>query len=365
MVSMVERTLAYALAEHREAEAIWEDSIDLGIEPTLYMHREFLALEGNTNWKMHWRQHIAETMVLRQDMHSIYDLLSEHVGRVLILKGEPMAVQLYDNSYARRSGDVDVLCAPEDVERIWHVLTERGYRGLYDEKPRPWLYNQWAVAQGQGQRVIEVHWKLSAPEIGEPSFDDLYNRSETLDVGGRDVRVLCPGDQLLQVCYHFHHHMGFFKGLIDVAAWWDRFGDRPEVLREVFERASEHGVLRIVHWPLDVLERISGGEIWRGDRPVNLASLYGAWTTRCVSGVLGEGVDVKLLDFKTFGVSQEEVLAWRLLGLMLVDGGWSKAATVVFRSPEMMRMERGGERVQMEDWRRWGQRILSGGERRK
>ena len=72
----------------------------------------------------------------------------------------------------------------------------------------------------------------------------------------------------------------------------------------------------------------------------------------------------KYLDFKTMGVTQEEVLLWRLLGLVMVEGGVSKAMRVVLRSPEMMRLERGGERIEREDWERWLRRMAWRGESR-
>ena len=344
----------------RGGDRIWQGAIDLGVEATLYAVCKREGIEVPAFMRERWRWHVVETMARRRDLLEVYAHLHEALGRVLVLKGEPLAKMLYGDGYARRSGDVDVLCAPEDMEQAWRALHERGCRALHDERPRPWLYNQWACAWPGSGRVVELHWGLSAPEIGEPSFEDLYTRSEEVELGGEHVRVLGRGDQLLHAGYHFHHHMGFFKGLLDVAAWSDRFGGGED---EVMAVAKRHGVGEVLRWPLRALEVVSGGSVWGGDAGV-CARVLGAWTASSVRGAMARGDVAKVLDFKTMGVAQEEVMLWRLLGLMLVEGGIRKGARVVWRSPEMMRMERGGEKVEREDWERWARRLIWRGESR-
>ena len=344
------------------SDRIWQRAIDLGVEATLYTVCKGAGIGAPAMMKDRWRWHVVETMARRRDLLEVYAHLDEAVGRVLVLKGEPLAKVLYGDGYARRSGDVDVLCAPQDVEQAWRSLIARGCRPLHDERPRPWLYNQWACAWPGSDRVVELHWGLSAPEIGEPCFEALYERSEEVEMGGGErVRVLGRGDQLLHASYHFHHHMGFFKGLLDVAAWTDRFAGGEQ---EVLAVARAHGVEEVLRWPLWALEALSGGEIWRGTRGGIVARVLGAWTARAVSGAMVRSGVEKYLDFKTMGVSQEEVVLWRLLGLSLVEGGLCKGMRVVWRSPDMMRMERGGARVEREDWARWARRMIWRGESR-
>ena len=160
----------------RGGDRIWQGAIDLGVEATLYAVCKREGIEVPAFMRERWRWHVVETMARRRDLLEVYAHLHEALGRVLVLKGEPLAKMLYGDGYARRSGDVDVLCAPEDMEQAWRALHERGCRALHDERPRPWLYNQWACAWPGSGRVVELHWGLSAPEIGEPSFEEYIGR---------------------------------------------------------------------------------------------------------------------------------------------------------------------------------------------
>lgn len=356
------KVLCEALLVGARSEEIFDRACDFGVDATLYRMADPLGIKLDDRWRTQWRWHLAETMARRRELCDVVEGLEREVGAILVLKGEPLAVRLYGDGYARRSGDLDVMCEPDQIDRAWQVLRSWGCQPLHGARPEPWRYNQWACARPGTGRVIELHWNLCAPEIGAPSFEDLYARSVEVELGSQGrVRALGDGDQLLHAAYHFHHHMGFLKGLLDVAAWWDRCGEDRALLAAVSERAEHHGVRSMLDWPLGALAHLTQGRC--GQRSsVGVSSVFSAWTAWSMHGAFDRGVDADtgLLGFKTKGVTQGEVVAWRLLGLMLVRGGLRAGLGVALRSPEQMRRERGGEYVELEDWVKWGERIGQG-----
>ena len=361
MGERVRQVLRAACGGPIELDQALDRALDFGVEATLLHEAEALGWSGEevSTWRAHKRALVAHTMALRADLWEVYRMLSEELGRALVLKGEPLAVELFGSSHARRSGDVDVMCAPHEIEGAWRALRLHRYRPLHGERPEPWRYNQWACVKPNTGRVVELHWALSAPSVPSPDFEALYEQSVARELNGFGaVRALGASDQLLHVAYHHHHHMGALKGLLDVAAWWDRYAERrPELLAESRERARALGVEALLLWPIAALRRldVSGGE--SGElklRAGGLGEAFGAWSAWRVQGAFQRRSGLSSLGFKSTEEELLEATIWRLLGMAMVRGGARRALEVLISSPREMSARRGAEQVSGEDWEAWG-----------
>jgi hypothetical protein len=280
---------------------------------------------------------------------------------VIALKGEPLAQRLFSgDGLARRSSDIDLLVRLEQVEAIASSLAEIGYAPMYADHPEPWRYNQWAFAHEKSGQVLELHWALAAPEVCQPATSDLFDASEVLSFHGREIRVLSPAHTFLHLCLHFHNHVGFFKGLVDVAAWLDAYPE--EILEDAMARARQIGMEEICVWPVRAIEKtrsVGGGRASsarpHGEAHVR-AEIAALWTAFHVDQVLIRGSAITgaaALAFKTQEVLQVEVGLWRALGMLLLDGPRDVARAIgsmVFLGPGAMAMARGSREVELKDW---------------
>jgi len=155
--------------------------------------------------------------------HSIAGVLDEHGVSAVSLKGAVLARRLFDDPGLRESEDVDLLVSVERLEEAVAVLGECfGYdapRDARDARGRPLLH--YRLTHSQGLPTVELHWRTHWYE--ERSGAAMLTRCETHD----GLRRLAPADEL--ACLLLVYARDGFTGirpLADLAAWWDRNGDR-------------------------------------------------------------------------------------------------------------------------------------------
>ena len=303
---------------------------ELGLAPLLYRMAPTLGLELPPTEKLAWRAHLADVLLRRRAMLEVLEHLQHR--DVLVLKGEALAQRLFKgDGLARRSSDIDLLVRLSEVEAIASELSQVGYRPLHHHKPEPWRYNQWAFVHERSGQVLELHWALAAPEVCQPDPEALFECAHELSFHGHVIRVLDPVHTFLHLCLHFHNHVGFFKGLVDVAAWLDAYHEHPDLLEAALAKARAIGMEQICMWPLRTIAR------------TGIASLWTAWHMDRVLVRSSKITGASALAFKTQDVLQVEVGLWRMLGMVLLDepGDVARAlAELVFLGPRAMARER-------------------------
>ena len=320
----------------------WDYGIDLAMDRAAARGRapKDLALRADVIWRR----------------HKLFELM-DLVGRrdLLVLKGEALSDVLYGSPFMRRSGDVDVLIRWEDLGSWVAGLRSLGYVPQYHDRPRPWVYDQWAFVHPETALVMELHWAIAPPVMPSPSNADLFARARPVHLGERQCQTLGEADTLLHLCYHFHHHSGFIKGLVDIAAWCDRYADRQEVVRQALDRAVQLGVGPMMHWPLRTLEVLSGRSLCEVAPGNRWSHAMATMSARAIHGALGASGPVDpagVLSFKTRGISQAQAVLWQGLGF----GACARPADAlrvltfgVWRNPAVLAAERGSHRVEMQD----------------
>lgn len=208
----------------------------------------------------------------------------------VVLKGEPLSVQLFGETGLRESSDVDVMVAQCDCEEAVERLQEVGYRGEVEEM-QEWAVNQLLMEPTGGGLPVEVHWRIARPVIPAPETSELINRRRevALPMGGEPsaddgspeslpVPVLAADDLLMHLAYHFHQRHGMLKGLADITAWIDRYGEERalEIRHQMRHRYGSAGLL---DWALDTLNLLTGVRIGPGsDDP--FVAMWSRWSAR-------------------------------------------------------------------------------------
>jgi len=139
---------------------------------------------------------------------------------VASVKGPLLALQLYGELGQRHAGDIDLLVAPDDVERADALLKAQGYeRTEPDFELTPLQFRQFRrfkrdaeyLSPGSGIR-LELGWRLF--HVAESCRAEF----EWRDFAGQKIAVLKPEDNALYLFAHGARH-GWFRlfWLVDVS----------------------------------------------------------------------------------------------------------------------------------------------------
>lgn len=149
----------------------------------------------------------------------------ETVGvRALLFKGLALAAQAYGDYTLRGAGDVDLLVAPEDLERAHQALTEAGWVPA-PGYPVPGATWAWRHLRRTGNELtlrsagseIDLHWHLMPTSETFPRFDVLWSRRDVVVLAGNAVPTLSLYDALTHSAGHAaKDEWRWMRSLLDV-----------------------------------------------------------------------------------------------------------------------------------------------------
>lgn len=182
------------------------------------------------------------------------------------IKGPPLARLAFGDASVRHCRDLDVLIAPDDVERALGVLRDAGFDLVQPadvadgDSLRLWIRmtKDLSLRHGPSGALVELHWRLS----GNPHLlPDAVSRSrQTVAIGNVRVDTLAADDLLLYLCVHGARHFWFrLKWLADVHALLAAGG--PKAVVRFHRHAGRHGLDVPAAQMLLLLRRIYGLEI--------------------------------------------------------------------------------------------------------
>jgi len=138
---------------------------------------------------------------------------------VLLLKGLALEKLLYPSAAARPMDDVDLLVDDGDRDRLTALLHGWGYRN--DLRGEEDFYVPGSAYS------IDLHTRLvnatripARQGLWSVSFEDLWERSQTIMLSGVPVRTLGPHDTLMHLVIHtvHHHGLGGMLWMVDLLA---------------------------------------------------------------------------------------------------------------------------------------------------
>lgn len=148
------------------------------------------------------RQEAAENRAL--------SLLSAEGVPAVLLRGNAIAKDIYDDPYCRTSTDIDILIRQGDLERSDSVFSKNGYvRG--DNLPLAFWVNRIHHALYRGpdtDDLIELHWNFGIPSFFGLSSDDIWAGIVQIE---KDQYRVSPAMTILHLL--MHHYMHAFREL--------------------------------------------------------------------------------------------------------------------------------------------------------
>ncbi|RVU45749.1 hypothetical protein EA187_08270 [Lujinxingia sediminis] len=240
------------LLDARGAEQVLERARRFGLEAPVCQRLPAVGAVAKERLRL-----AAQMALVRETMLDVVRVFEGF--KCLVLKGYPLASVLFgEGSLERVSADVDVLVLPGDREEACARLRLAGYVPAVDEAPREWAYNQHAWRHQRTGVLVEVHWAVGFPELPHLGVGRCLLDAESVVLRGVEVGMASAAWGMVQLSVHLQQHLGFARGLLDLAAYVDVYGE-AFVAREVEVLARGLGVWGVVSWGLRALEVL----VWR------------------------------------------------------------------------------------------------------
>mgnify|MGYP002085078601 CR=1 FL=1 len=230
--------------------------------------RQSLPGEIQERLSAFYQSHMQENLFLSFKLTEIVRLLEKIGIPVFSFKGPTLAIQAYGDPALRHFIDLDILVQPKDFDKTVELLSRNGYKADSISGPmkRRLLFftrkkdvNLFSL---DNRFRIELHWKLSGSHFTLPfELDQLWNRVDSLNFGGTDLRVLAFKDLFVYLCLHGSRH------------GWERIAwicDLRELIRrreaadgpidwaEVSLHAKNHGCEKVVELGLFLVQKLFG-----------------------------------------------------------------------------------------------------------
>jgi hypothetical protein len=223
--------LVAAVARQRVVELVHAHAGDLGIPAPV---RDAIA---------QLRKASRELVPLQLlELARVRDLLERARIRYLTVKGPALAVLTTGDVGARGYGDVDVLVDPGSAATVTGLLEESGWRSTVPlPDPTGWAWRRLVHTGNElafygASSSVDLHWRLDPTLDALPSFDELWERRVSVEVGGLVVPTLAPRDALAHLCFNAaRDEWRWLRSLVDIhrtarlEGAWDRT-DLPSLM---------------------------------------------------------------------------------------------------------------------------------------
>lgn len=204
--------------------------------------------------RMSFLRRSCEATRMAGELVRVVDLLRTNRIRAIALKGPALAAAAFGNIALRLSVDLDILVHPADAPAAGRLLKQIGYNGWdwpeQQDARRMRFDSEQDLICHERRIIVDLHWALAPGIMRMPAtFDELWDRSVEVSIGGSAVRALSSQDLLMFLALHGAKHEWASLGLVcDIA---QLVLSSPNIDWEwVHSRSRELGMLRIMHMGL-------------------------------------------------------------------------------------------------------------------
>jgi hypothetical protein len=155
--------------------------------------------------------------------NEVTSLLLRNGIRSIVIKGNRLANEIFQNPNCRVSSDIDILIAKVDVEEVDRILQEQGYHGDTIAPVKYCLSRiHHAIYYHPGNNMlVEIHWHFGVPYFFRLTSDEIWR-----EVGANDSGVMMLSPEMTLIMLLIHHHSHSFrelKILVDILWTLDRY----------------------------------------------------------------------------------------------------------------------------------------------
>lgn len=245
-----------------------------GLAPLLYHNLETGGGAGMVPVQV-WRElmrtyHCSgfQNACIYEELKNVLQFFKNTGIKVIVLKGAALAEEVWKNVALRQMADIDLLMREENLDKAGRILSELGYVPFEGFRPKEWyVKNLHHLAPydspAKGVR-IEIHHNIVPPNhLFSIDIHQMWERAQTIRIGGVDTQTLSPEDLIVHLCLHIsysHSFVGKIRALTDIPQVVRHYGERINwdwVIRE----AVEHNFADFVYYPLYLARDILNMEI--------------------------------------------------------------------------------------------------------
>ena len=127
----------------------------------------------------------------------------------VVIRGNAIAKEIYDDPNCRASSDIDILVRLSDAIRADSVLSEAGYLRSDNLPLKFWFYriHHAVYRHPESENIIEIHWNFGIPSFFRLSSEEIWAGVISTDSEYR----LSP--EMAMIMLFIHHHMHSFREL--------------------------------------------------------------------------------------------------------------------------------------------------------
>lgn len=196
--------------------------------------------------------------------------LAERGISPMLLKGWPLAEELFGSAAARHSKDIDLYIDPREIAECIRTLDAMGYVIEEEHRARARLigrpalvaeYNDISLWNAKAECQVEIHWR-SNHFRGWADLRDAgaVDRAWPLDATGLAVRIPSPAANLAYLALHGQQHVwSRLKWLYDIASLMRARAD--EDLSRDLETARQIGAGRASITAVHLAHRVFGAPL--------------------------------------------------------------------------------------------------------
>ena len=147
-------------------------------------------------------------LALTGKLLKILELFREHHIPAIAYKGPALAQSAYGDITLRQFNDLDILTRKQDVGKIKELMLSNGCQPAWhltesQEAAVLRLYYEYPFIWSDGAKLIEIHWQFAEPFFSFAfDLDEIWARSESVEIRGNYVCTLSLEDSLLVLCAH-------------------------------------------------------------------------------------------------------------------------------------------------------------------
>jgi hypothetical protein len=128
----------------------------------------------------------------------------------MVIKGNRLANEIFQDPNCRVSSDIDILIHKVDAEKVDRILREQGYQGDTVAPVKYCLYRiHHAIYRHPGNNMlVEIHWHFGVPYFFRLTSDEIWR-----EVGANDSGAMLLSPEMTLVMLLIHHHSHSFRQL--------------------------------------------------------------------------------------------------------------------------------------------------------
>lgn len=189
----------------------------------------------------------------------IVSLLTERGIPSVVIRGNAIAKEIYDDPNCRASSDIDILVRLSDAIRADSVLSEAGYLRSDNLPLKFWFYriHHAVYRHPESENIIEIHWNFGIPSFFRLSSEEIWAGVISTDSEYR----LSPEMVMIMLLIHYHmHSFRELKILVDILWAFHKYEDVID-WKMLFMKIPRVGLIRITQITLNQIQTLWGESV--------------------------------------------------------------------------------------------------------